>query len=299
MSESNNRIKIAVQKSGRLSDDSFSLLERCGIKIKKSNGRLFCHSQNFPLDVLLVRDDDILSLIQDGICELGIVGTNILREKALQNNSNVVINPIEEVINLNFGFCKLSIAVPDTFSYVNISSLANKRIATTYPNLLKQFLKNNNVDAKVVVLTGAVEIAPRLNIADAICDLVSTGVTLEANGLCEVENILSSQAVLVKSLNMSVEKESIFKLLRCRIESVLQANEAKYIMLHCPKIALDKIVKLLPGAENPTVMNLTGSDVVVAVHAVCKESVFWETLEQLKAAGASAILVLPIEKMMG
>jgi len=297
----NNRIRIALQKSGRLSEESFSLLERCGIKIKKNSGQLFCHSENFPLDVLLVRDDDILNLIKDGICDLGIVGTNVLEEQSLQhyNTNSNNRSSTNIVLKLNFGSCRLAIAVPDTFSYRDIHSLNHKRIATTYPYLLQRFLLAKQITAKIVVLTGAVEIAPRLNIADAVCDLISTGATLEANGLHEVEPFFYSQAVLIKTTTLfPPEKETTFNLLKQRMDSVLQAADAKYIMLHAPKVTLKEIVKLIPGAENPTIMTLEGNEQLVAVHAVCKENVFWETVEKLKMAGASAILVLPIEKMM-
>lgn len=298
MKTNENRIRIAIQKSGRLSDDSFALLEKCGIKTGRYKGRLFCHSENFPLDLLLVRDDDIPNLILDGVCDLGIVGTNVLNESLL-SLGNSGFSCVYEVQKLNFGASRLSIAIPDNCEYYSVSDLNGKSIATTYPYLLREYLKRNGIEAKIVTLTGSVEIAPRLNIADAICDLVSTGVTLEANGLREVDVVFLSYAALVMTTSpLTPAKQTVYNSFKRRLDSVLQAGESKYIMLHAPKSALKAIVKLLPGVENPTIMNLEGNDRAVAVHAVCKESVFWETIDKLKAEGASAILVLPIEKMM-
>lgn len=293
------RIRIALQKSGRLSDESLNLLARCGIKIKNKKEQLFYHSENFPLDVLMVRDDDIPNLVMDDVCDFGIVGTNVLEEKALHRENNGYHREIEKVRELDFGDCRLVIAVPTTFEFDDLQSLRNKRIATTYPMLLADFLIKQNIQAEVVLLTGAVEIAPRLGIADAICDLVATGNTLEANNLRPVQTILSSKVVLIKSpKKLSEEKQKIVESFQRRLSGVLQAHESKYIMLHAPKEKLTEIVNLLPGVENPTLMQLQGDEGKVAVHAVCRESVFWETMEALKQAGASSILVLPVEKML-
>ncbi len=294
-----DRLRIGLQKSGRLSDDSLHLLDRCGIKIRKHRDRLFQHSENFPLDVLLVRDDDIPELVMDGICDIGIVGTNVLHEKALKRNQQGIDDGIETLHTLNFGGCRLSIAVPEQLEYVDINCLAGKRVATTYPYLLQQFCAEQNVDMKAIMLNGSVEIAPRLGIADAVCDLVSTGATLQANGLREVETVFTSQAVMVKNQHeWPVEKQATAALLERRLEGVLQANESKYIMLHSSKASLEKVIDLLPGVEHPTIVPLEKNNDAVAIHAVCHETVFWNTMEKLKAAGASSILVLPIEKMM-
>lgn len=293
------RIRIALQKSGRLSEDSFNLLTRCGIKVRHRKDQLFCHSENFPLDLLLVRDDDIPNLVMDGICDFGIVGTNVLHEKSLHRTNNGHEKNFEKIRDLDFGTCRLSIAVPENFTFENLQSLVGKRIATTYPHILQDYLKKKNVGAEITLLTGAVEIAPRLGIADAICDLVSTGTTLEANNLREVECVFESRAVLIKTLLPIAEKrKTAAESFQRRLNGVLQASESKYIMLHAARSNLDDIVKLLPGSERPTIMPLQGDQGKVAVHAVCRESIFWETMEQLKAAGASSILVLPVEKML-
>lgn len=296
----NNRLRIALQKSGRLSEESFNLLSRCGLKVKQRKEQLFCFSENFPLDVLLVRDDDIPGLVAEGVCDLGIVGTNILQENLLQKNSDSNTKVTVEIINyLDFGFCRLVIAVPENFSYEKPNDLNQKRIATSYPKLLQAFLKQNAVSAEIVALSGSVEVAPKLGIADVICDLVSTGATLEANNLIEAELIFKSQAVLIKTTQaLNDEKQNNIDCLQNRLAGVLQANDSKYIMLHAPKAALARIIELLPGSENPTIMPLQNNDEKLAVHALCRESVFWETMEQLKKAGASSILVVPVEKML-
>lgn len=294
-----HRIRLALQKSGRLSEDSFDLLNRCGIKIRRHKDQLFCHSENFPVDVLLVRDDDIPGLIMENVCDFGVVGMNVLQEAALAKKADDYTELVHLVQKLNFGFCRLSIAVPNEYDYVNAQRLANKSIATTYPYLLRKFLAQEKIPAKTIELTGSIEIAPRLGIADAICDLVSTGGTLSANHLKEVETILHSQALLIKAqAHFSDEKQHTADLFIRRIQGVLQASESKYIMLHAPKDKLKEIVALLPGVEHPTLMTLEGDPTKVGIHAVCSEKVFWETLEALKKAGASSILVMPLEKMM-
>jgi ATP phosphoribosyltransferase len=295
----NNRIRLALQKSGRLSEDSFDLLARSGIKVRRHRDQLFCHSENFPVDILLVRDDDIPALIMEQVCDFGIVGFNVLQEAALSQNAQDFSERVDMIQKLNFGFCRLSIAVPNDVEYKDSSDLAHKSIATTYPHLLQQFLIQKKIQAKSIGLTGSIEIAPRLGIADAICDLVSTGGTLAANHLKEVETILHSQALLIKAQPaFNPEKQKVADSFIRRIQGVLQASESKYIMLHAPKDKLKEIVALLPGVEHPTLMTLEGDPTKIGVHAVCGESVFWETLEALKEAGASSILVMPVEKMM-
>lgn len=298
MNNFNNRIRIAIQKSGRLSEESLRLLTCCGISVKQRKEQLFCHSDNFPLDLLLVRDDDIPNLVLEGICDFGIVGTNLLQEKSLQDNEK--LKPYFKIIRyLGFAFCRLSLAVPKSFFYENLYSLKKCRIATSYPDLLAEYLKNNNLEAKIITLSGSVEIAPRLGIADAICDLVSSGATLDANNLKEVETVLESQAVLIKSSQLlSDEKQRTAEIFQNRVEGSELANGSKYIMLHAPRTSLSHIVKLLPGAERPTVLELEGDPLKIAIHVLCRENIFWETMEKLKIAGASSILVLPVEKMM-
>ncbi|HEY8538162.1 MAG TPA: ATP phosphoribosyltransferase [Steroidobacteraceae bacterium] len=294
-----NRLKIALQKSGRLTDNSLDLLVRCGLKYSRGKDQLMCYGENMPLDVLFVRDDDIPDLVQQDVCDLGIVGLNVIEEKRLAFQAKGISPLFEQLMVLDFGKCRLSIAVPDGTEYKGVSSLRGKRIATTYPNILARFLRENDVQAEIVTLSGSVEIAPRLGRADFICDLVSTGSTLMANHLWEAETILESQAALITTpVPVSPEKQEWIRRIRLRIDGVQQVKESKYIMLHAPRSKLTEIKKLLPGSEAPTVVPLDGSTDKVAVHAVCRENVFWETLESLKAAGASAILVLPVEKML-
>jgi ATP phosphoribosyltransferase len=293
------RLKLAVQKSGRLTDNSLDLLSRCGLKYSRGKDQLICYGENMPLDIMLVRDDDIPDLVQQDVCDLGVVGMNVVEEKRLAFQSRGLSPLFEILTTLDYGKCRLSIAVPDGFTYTNVQSLQGKRIATTYPYILGDFLKRNKVQAEVVTLSGAVEIAPRLGRADVICDLVSTGATLVANHLEEVETIFESHAAIVRTpLQVTAEKQAWIHRLLIRIEGVQQVKESKYIMLHAPRSKLAEIKSLLPGSESPTIIPLDGSDDKVAVHAVCRENVFWETLESLKAAGASSILVLPVEKML-
>lgn len=293
------RLKLAVQKSGRLTDNSLDLLVRCGLKYSRAKDQLVCFGENMPLDILLVRDDDIPDLVQEDVCDLGVVGLNVVEEKRLAFQARGVAPLFEQVMTLDYGRCRLAIAVPEDFSYAGPASLAGRRIATSYPNILTRWLAERDVPAQVVTLSGAVEIAPRLGRADVICDLVSTGATLAANHLREVETILESQAVLIRTpVPVAAEKREWMDRLVKRMDGVQQVRESKYIMLHAPREALPRIASLLPGSEHPTIVPLEGTTEKVAVHAVCRENVFWETLESLKAAGASAILVLPVEKML-
>jgi ATP phosphoribosyltransferase len=292
-------LKLAVQKSGRLTDNSLDLLARCGLKYSRGKDQLICYGENMPLDVLLVRDDDIPDLVQQDVCDLGIVGLNVIEEKRLAFESRGVAPLFEQLMVLDYGKCRLSIAVPEGSSYNGPQSLQGKRIATTYPFILGNYLKKNGISADVVTMSGAVEIAPRLGRADFICDLVSTGSTLVANHLREADTIFESQAAVIRTpLPVSTEKQDWIHRLTLRIDGVEQVKESKYIMLHVPRSKLLEIKKLLPGSESPTVIPLDGPGDKVAVHAVCRENVFWETLEKLKAAGASSVLVLPVEKML-
>jgi ATP phosphoribosyltransferase len=293
------RLKIAVQKSGRLTENSLDLLVRCGLKYSRGKDQLMCYGENMPLDVLFVRDDDIPDLVAEDICDLGIVGYNVIEERrqALEARGEVV--RFEQIQRLDFGRCRLVLAVPHEYTYSGLATLAGTRIATTYPAVLSAFLRERGIDAEIVTLSGAVEIAPRLGRADLICDLVATGTTLAANHLREVATVLESEATLIRTpVTLPDEKSAWLRRLLLRIDGVQQVRESKYIMLHAPRSALAQIQRLLPGSESPTVIPLEGCNDRVAVHAVCRENVFWETLEDLKAAGASAVLVLPVEKML-
>lgn len=292
---SSNRVRIALQKSGRLAEDSLNLLKSCGLHVARSRDELLCRIKELPIDVLLVRDDDIPNFVSSGICDLGIVGENVFNEMKEQGQGASA----KIVERLGFSVCRLALAVPDRGTIKSVEELAGKTIATSYPNLLQKFLAENNVNAKTLVMTGSVEVAPRLKIADAICDLVVSGATLAANSLCELTTILRSEALLIRqSRKLCEEKEAVVQRLLARMRGVIAAGDSKYIMLHTERDKLQGIINLLPGAEAPSVMPLQGDEDKLAVHAVCRETVFWETMEKLKAAGASAILVMPIEKMM-
>jgi ATP phosphoribosyltransferase len=294
-----SRLKIAIQKSGRLTDLSLDLLTRCGLKFSRGKDQLICHGENMPLDILLVRDDDIPDLVQQDVADLGIVGLNVIEEKRLSFEKAGIQPLFEQLMTLDHGRCRLCIAVPDEFKYQGAQSLQGKRIATTYPNILGNYLKQNKVSAEIVTLSGAVEIAPRLGRADLICDLVSTGATLTANHLTEVETILESQAAIIRTpLPVSDSKQDWIHRLLMRVDGVQQVRESKYILLHAPRAKLEQIKQLLPGSESPTIIPLEGHPDKVVIHAVCRENVFWETLESLKKAGASSMLVLPVEKML-
>jgi ATP phosphoribosyltransferase len=293
------RLKLAVQKSGRLTDPSLDMLGRCGLKLSRGKDQLMGYGENMPLDVLFVRDDDIPDLVQEDVCDLGLVGLNVLEEKRLELRERGHAARFQQIRTLDFGRCRLCIAVPEGVSFEGASSMRGKRIATTYPYLLQKYLRERDITAEIVTLSGAVEIAPRLGRADLICDLVSTGSTLQANHLREVETVLESHAVMIRTpLALAPEKDEWVERLMMRIDGVQQVKESKYIMLHAPRSALPEIRRLLPGSESPTIIPLEGFPDKVAVHAVCRENVFWETLESLKKAGASALLVLPVEKML-
>lgn len=282
-----NVLKIAIQKSGRLSEDSLQLLKECGIDVKNSANKLKAQASNFPVEVFFLRDDDIPEYVQDAVADLGIVGENVLYEKNKQ---------VEIVRQLGFGKCRLSIAIPKADTY-NENYLQNKKIATSYPVLVQKFLNQKNIVADVHEISGSVEIAPGIGLANAICDLVSSGSTLLMNGLKEVEPILQSQAVLVKNQNLSAEADAILNKLLFRIDAVKKANNNKYILLNAPNDNLEKIVSLLPGMKSPTVLPLA-QEGWSSVHSVVSENDFWNIIEQLKNAGAQGILVVPIEKMI-
>ena len=291
-----DRLRLAMQRSGRLSDASFELLSKCGLHISRSRTELFCRIEELPIDLLLVRDDDIPGFVEEGVCDLGIVGENVVEEKRRAASDGF---KTATILPLGYARCRLVLAVQEGRAFRDLADLKGLRIATTYPATLRAVLTAAKVDAEIVVMNGSVEVAPRLHIADAICDIVQTGATLEANGLKPVHTLLDSQALLIgRKDRLNGGKSAIAERLIKRIQGALKASEAKYIMLHAPRSALPAIARILPGAESPTVLPLESMPDKVAVHAVSRESVFWETMEQLKAVGASAILVLPIEKMM-
>lgn len=287
-------IRIAIQKSGRLTEQSLKLLEDCGMSFNWSKDRLMLQVTNFPLEILLVRDDDIPEYVRKGICDLGIVGENVLREHNGQDKSMVEI-----ILRLGFGKCRLSLAVPEASSLKSVSDLQGKRIATSYPESLKSYLSGLDIESEIIEISGSVEIAPTLGVADAICDLVSTGSTLRTNGLQEIECLYQSESVIVQSSKpLSEPKQSLVDRLLRRINGVMRASCNKYIMMNAPRSALAVIRDILPGMEEPSVLPFACSSDRVAIHTVCDENVFWETMERLKAAGASSILVMPIEKIL-
>ena len=281
-------LKLAVQKSGRLHDDSMRLLKECGIGISNGANKLKTEASNFPLQVFFLRDDDIPQYVEDGVADIGIVGENVVYEK----NKSVDI-----VEKLGFGACRLSIAVPRADSYQSIQSLDGKRIATSYPFLTGQYLAKHKVSAEIHEISGSVEIAPGIGLADAICDLVSSGSTLLTNGLKETETILTSEAVLVRHKNFSAEQQQILDKLLFRIHAVKKAKNNKYILLNAPNEKLNDIISLLPGMKSPTVVPLADKG-WSSVHSVLNEDEFWDKIEKLKGAGAQGILVIPIEKMV-
>lgn len=293
------RLRIGIQKSGRLSDESVKLLKDCGLKMHIHGQSLLTSCLNLPIDLLRVRDDDIPGLIFDGVIDLGIVGENVLEEHALERASSGERADFKVLQKLDFGGCRLSLAVDSNEDYKGLQSLENKRIATSYPHLLKHFLSQKGINFKPCMLRGSVEVAVRAGLADAICDLVSSGATLQANNLKEVEIIFNSKACLIKkSEALDAQNEALVSKLLLRINGLLQAKESKYIMLHAPKNRLEVITALLPGLEKATILPLANDDEKVALHMVSAENLFWETMEALKNEGASSILVLPIEKML-
>ena len=281
-------LRLAIQKSGRLHDDSMRLLKECGIEVGNGVNKLKSEASNFPLEVFFLRDDDIPQYVEDAVADIGFVGENVVFEKEKE---------IEVREKLGFGKCRLSIAVDKNEDYNGPNFLEGKRIATSYPVILQKFLHNQGINADIHEISGSVEIAPGIGLANAICDLVSSGSTLFMNGLKEAEIILQSQAVLIKTKTISGEKEAILNRLLFRIQSVKKARNNKYILLNAPDDKLDEIIALLPGMKSPTVVPLAEKG-WHSVHSVLSEDVFWDIIEQLKAKGAQGILVVPIEKMI-
>ena len=293
------RLRIAVQKSGRLTDDTEALFRKAGIRIQESRSHLLAQAQNMPVDILRVRDDDIPGLIMDHVVDWGIVGENVLEETRLQRQLDGLRTACREIMKLNYGFCRLALAVPLECEWHGAGDLEGRRIATTYPLLLRRRLSELGVNYRTVMLTGSVEVAPRAGLADAICDLVCTGATLQQNGLKEVCTVFESQAVLIcRDQELYPDKQAIADLIIPRLRGVMAAQESKYVMMNAPRSRLAEIRSLLPGAENPSIIELEGEQERVALHVVSREEMFWETMEQLKRLGATSILVVPIEKML-
>ncbi len=284
----NKTVKIAIQKSGRLSEDSLNLFKECGIKVEIGKGRLRSVSSNFPAEFLFLRDDDIPGYVEDGVADLGIVGENVLVESGKK---------VELVKPLGFSKCRLSIAVSRERDFVLPEDLSGKSIATSYPRILGEYLERNRITAHIHEISGSVEIAPSIGLADAICDIVSSGSTLLSNGLKELDSIFRSEAVLIAHSGLDQEKRAILDKLVFRIGSVQTAKDHKYVLLNAPNDKLEVIAGILSGMKSPTVMPLA-IEGWSSVHSVLKESDFWEKIESLKAAGAQGILVIPIEKMV-
>ncbi|MFZ5972621.1 MAG: ATP phosphoribosyltransferase [Bacteroidota bacterium] len=281
-------LRIAIQKSGRLQEGSLGLLKESGLAISNGKDQLKTQARNFPVEILFLRDDDIPQYVEDGVADIGIVGENVLAEK--QKNTRLVKK-------LDFAKCRLSIAIPKSETYKGLSFLQGKNIATSYPNITRQFLRKHNIEAGIHEISGSVEIAPGIGLAEAICDLVSTGSTLMSNGLKEVEVVLNSEAVLVANTTLSEGKSKILEQLLFRIEAVQSAKNNKYILLNCPNEAIPKITSVLPGMRSPTILPL-GEPGWSSVHSVVNENDFWQKIDQLKSFGAEGILVIPIEKMI-
>ena len=292
-----DRLRIAMQKSGRLTEPATDLLNRCGLSFRQSRDKLFCFGEGEPVDLLLVRDDDIPGLIAQGVCDLGIVGRNVLDEFSLSATSEMA--PLAELRPLGFGRCRLSIAVPQEMDYENPQQLEGQRIATSYPGLLAEWLRKHDVNAGVMTLAGSVEIAPKLGTADAICDLVQSGGTLVANQLREAEVLLESEAVLAGPKVLPVdERGDMLELLLKRLDGVIQVRESRLLLLQTSRHTLEAVTRLLPGGPQPTLMPLAGQPDQLMLQALCAGEVSWRQLEDIKKAGAREMFVLPVEKML-
>jgi ATP phosphoribosyltransferase len=281
-------LRIAVQKSGRLSEDSLKLIKESGINFSKSGGTLKSNAYNFPIEFLYLRDDDIPGYVEDGIADIGIIGENVLVEYAKN---------VDLILRLGFSKCRLSIGVPKNVDYQGIQDLQGKEIATSYPNLLGSYLKENNVEANIHVITGSVEIAPSIGLADAVCDIVSSGSTLISNGLKEAEGIFASEAVLIANREMNDNKKRILDRLLFRMKGVMAAKNTKYITLNAPESAVDAICDLLPGVSSPSINSLR-KEGWKSIASVVNENDFWQIVDQVRELGAEGLLVLPIEKII-
>lgn len=283
-----SKLKIAIQKNGRLSENSILLLEECGIKFSNGHSKLKTEAKNFPIEVLFLRDDDISHYVEQHVADIGILGENVVLEK------NRDVKVIEQ---LNFGYCRLSLAIPKEDVYTDLTYFNNKKIATSYPGILASYCEKNNLNVEIEEISGSVEIAPGIGLAHAICDLVSSGSTLLTNGLKEVEVVLKSQAVLISNKNLDNDKLEILNRLIFRLKAVKNASENKYILLNTPDHAIQKICNILPGMRSPTILPLAEKG-WSSLHSVIKEDDFWDVIYKLKKAGAEGILVIPIEKMI-
>lgn len=282
-------LKLAIQKSGRLHEDSMKLIKECGIDINNNiKDQLKAYASNFPIELFFLRDDDIPQYVEDGVADIGFVGENVIYESS---------KDVDVVEQLGFGKCRLSFAVPKSVEYKDCTFLQGKKIATSYPHLVNAFLKNNKLSAEIHEISGSVEIAPGIGLADVICDLVSSGSTLFMNGLKEAEIILHSQSALIRNRNLTTEKQEILNKLLFRIQTVRKAKNKKYVLMNVPDINIQKIVEILPGMKSPTILPLAEKG-WSSVHTVLSENEFWDNIEKIKAAGAEDILVLPIEKMV-
>jgi len=284
----NNILRLAIQKSGRLSEDSIKLIKECGIDFSNGGGTLKSAAYNFPIEFLFLRDDDIPGYVADGVADIGIVGENVATEKRMN---------VTTIDKLGFSACRLSIAVPKTFDYKDKTSVNGLKIATSYPNILSDFLEKNKLKASIHEISGSVEIAPSIGLSDAVCDIVSSGSTLISNGLKEAEVIFRSEAVLIACPDLSKEKKKTLDDLLFRMNAVRKARDTKYILLNAPNHSIDKITSLLPGVKSPTIMPLA-KEGWSSLHSVVKENEFWQVIEKLKEAGAEGILVIPIEKII-
>jgi ATP phosphoribosyltransferase len=281
-------LRIAIQKSGRLQEGSLELLKESGLSISNGKDQLKTQARNFPVEVLFLRDDDIPQYVEDQVADVGIVGENVFAEKKKDN---------QLIKRLDFSKCRLSMAVPRGENYTGVQWLQGKNIATSYPNIVKDFLAKHKVEAGIHEISGSVEIAPGIGLADAICDIVSTGSTLLSNGLQEVEIVMQSEAVIIASPTLSPEKQKILDKLLFRIEAVKKAKNSKYILLNCPNESIEKITNVIPGMKSPTIIPLTRPG-WSSLHSVVDENDFWERIDQLRELGAEGILVVPIEKMI-
>jgi ATP phosphoribosyltransferase len=283
-----NRIRLAIQKSGRLNEDSLRILKECGISIDNGKDQLKASARNFPLEVFYLRNSDIPQYLSDGVVHAAIIGENVI----IENGGDI---KVEEM--LGFSKCRVSLAIPKSNSYNGVEDLKGKRIATSYPNTVNDFLRQNGINADLHIINGSVEIAPNIGLADAICDIVSSGSTLFKNNLKEVEVLLKSEAVLAVSPRIDQETRALFEQLRFRVRSVLAARQNRYVLLNAPNENLEEIVRILPGMRSPTVLPLA-EEGWSSVHTVINKDKFWEVIQELKDSGAEGILVCPIEKMV-
>lgn len=295
---SRDRLRIAIQKSGRLGEPARALLASCGLSWRESRDRLFCYGESLPVDLLLVRDDDIPGLIADGVCDYGIVGRNVLAEQAGERSATGQRESFVELRTLGFGGCRLDLAVPDDWQWDSPAQLSGKRIATSYPRLLRQWLDANGVAADIVVLSGSVEIAPRLGQADVVCDLVSSGATLAANHLKPAVTLLQSEAVLAGPPQPFTDaRAALAQLLLRRLDGVLKLKDSRLLLFQTQRALVPDLMKLLPDAEPPTVMQVDGAE-TLALQALCHGAMTWQRLEELRSAGARGLMVLPVERTL-